>query len=331
MCLQFLHGPSDRQAAEAVRCRIDFKYALGLELDDPGFHHSVLSDFRDRLAQGDRADALLDLMLERLRMAGLVKERGRHRTDSTHVLATARKLTRLELVTEAVRAALEELARHAPEMLDGLVTAEWGERYGRPVRMCSQPSHPVARLTQTGLDARDLLGRFRENRPGQVLGPMLEVLRQIMVQHFVVDARGQLRPRTERDGLAPARIRIESPYETGARWVRRGNTRWTGYLTHVTETCDETSISVITDVATVASAAVTRLPECVPGTVTIGRFTIVTTPSTRAFADTPSRGMKPFVHGCRGKESGVAMAYLLGREDATIGMVKERGGCGDRA
>ncbi|XUL85526.1 IS1182 family transposase [Streptomyces galilaeus] len=253
--LQFLHGLSDRQAAEAVRCRIDFKYALGLELDDPGFHHSVLSDFRDRLAQGDRADALLDLMLERLRTAGLVKERGRQRTDSTHVLATARELTRLELVTEAVRAALEELARDAPEMLDGLVTAEWGERYGRPVRMCSQPSHPVARLTQTGLDARDLLGRFQENRPGQVLGPMLEVLRQITVQHFVVDARGQLRPRTERDGLAPARIRIESPYETEARWVRRGNTRWTGYLTHVTETCDETSINVITDVATVASAA----------------------------------------------------------------------------
>ncbi|SDP36154.1 transposase [Actinacidiphila guanduensis] len=59
--LQFLLGLSDRQAAEAVRCRIDFKYALALELDDPGFHHSVLSDFRERLAVGDRADRLLDL------------------------------------------------------------------------------------------------------------------------------------------------------------------------------------------------------------------------------------------------------------------------------
>ncbi|MFE2951460.1 transposase [Embleya sp. NPDC059267] len=34
--LQFLLGLSDRQATEAVRCRIDFKYALALELDDPG-------------------------------------------------------------------------------------------------------------------------------------------------------------------------------------------------------------------------------------------------------------------------------------------------------
>ncbi|MCZ7456770.1 transposase [Streptomyces sp. WMMC940] len=47
--LQFLLGLSDRQTAEAVRCRIDFKYAMAMELDDPGFHHSVLADFRDRL------------------------------------------------------------------------------------------------------------------------------------------------------------------------------------------------------------------------------------------------------------------------------------------
>ncbi|QCX82656.1 hypothetical protein C9F11_45480 (plasmid) [Streptomyces sp. YIM 121038] len=141
--LQFLLNLSDRQAAEAVRCRIDFKYALALELDDPGFHHSVLSDFRDRLAQEDRADRLFDLALQRLTAAGLVQQRGRQRTDSTHILAAARELTRLELVLEAVRAALEEIARTAPEVLDRLVTAEWGERYGRQVRMCSQPSHPA--------------------------------------------------------------------------------------------------------------------------------------------------------------------------------------------
>ncbi|MFF3357366.1 transposase [Streptomyces sp. NPDC002917] len=58
--LQFLLGLSDRQAAEAVRCRIDFKYAMAMELDDPGFqYHSVLADFRERVAQDDRADRLL--------------------------------------------------------------------------------------------------------------------------------------------------------------------------------------------------------------------------------------------------------------------------------
>ncbi|WP_234392340.1 transposase [Streptomyces sp. WM6378] len=105
--LQFLLELSDRQAAEAVRCRIDFKYALAMELDDPGFHHSVLTDFRERLAEEGRADQLLSLALERIRAAGLVKERGRQRSDSTHVLAAVRDLTRIELVTEAMRAALE--------------------------------------------------------------------------------------------------------------------------------------------------------------------------------------------------------------------------------
>ncbi|WP_433685779.1 hypothetical protein [Nocardia sp. CA-119907] len=89
-----------------------------MELDDPGFHHSVLSDFRDRLAEGDRADRLLDLALARLTAAGLVRERTTQRTDSTHVLAAVREFTRLELVTEAVRAALKELARCAPHVLD---------------------------------------------------------------------------------------------------------------------------------------------------------------------------------------------------------------------
>lgn len=119
--LQFLLGSSDRDTAEAVRCRIDFTYALGLELDDPGFHSSVLGDFRDRLLRDGRVDRLLDVALARLKEAGLVRERTTQRTDSTHVLAVVRDLTRLELVTEAVCAALEELAGTAVHALDGLI------------------------------------------------------------------------------------------------------------------------------------------------------------------------------------------------------------------
>ena len=85
-----------------MRCRIDFKYALAMELDDPGFHQSVLTDFRDRLAEGERADRLLYLALARLKQAGLVRERTTQHTDSTHVLTTVRDLTGMELVTEAM-------------------------------------------------------------------------------------------------------------------------------------------------------------------------------------------------------------------------------------
>ncbi|GAA0950241.1 transposase [Streptomyces rhizosphaericus] len=151
--LQFLLGLSDRQAAEAVRCRIDVKYAMAMELDDPGFHHSVLADFRDRLAEGDRADRLLDLALARLKEAGLGRERTTQRTDSTHVLAAVRDLTRLELIIEAVRAALEEIAGTSPHLLEGLVDEDWGRRYGRPVRLGKNPTKPKTRILDTGNDA----------------------------------------------------------------------------------------------------------------------------------------------------------------------------------
>src|SRR4051812_45029259 len=97
---QFAEGLTDRQAADAVRGRIDWKYALGLELSDPGFDFSVLCEFRGRLIAGGAERLLLDAMLRTCRERGLVKARTKQRTDSTHVLAAVRTLNRLELVGE---------------------------------------------------------------------------------------------------------------------------------------------------------------------------------------------------------------------------------------
>ncbi|UUU37419.1 transposase [Streptomyces sp. CA-210063] len=171
--LQFLLGLSDRQAAESVRCRMDFKYAMAMELDDPGFHHSVLADFRDRLAEDDRADRLLDLALARLKEAGLVRERTTQRTDSTHVLASVRDLTRLEMVTEAVRAALEEVAGTSPHLLDELVDEDWGLRYGRPVRLGKNPTKPKTRILATGNDAVRLLEHLYRHGADRTSGPRI--------------------------------------------------------------------------------------------------------------------------------------------------------------
>jgi transposase len=68
---QFVEGLSDRQAADAVRARIDWKYALGLDLDNPGFAHTVLSEFRSRLIDGRAERSLFDVMLERFRRLGV--------------------------------------------------------------------------------------------------------------------------------------------------------------------------------------------------------------------------------------------------------------------
>ena len=260
--LQFLLDLSDRGAAEAVRCRIDFKYALGLDLDDPGFHHSVLGDFRDRLLEEGRADRLLDLALARLKEAGLVRERTTQRTDSTHVLAAVRDLTRLELVTEAVRAALEELARTAGHTLDGLVDDEWGRRYGRPVRLGKSPTRPKTRINEAGADACQLIGHLAASYPDLLGGPQVETLRQILVQNYYRDAAGRLRWRDDDSdsGLPPSASRIVSPYDLAARYARRGQvTRWTGYLAHVTETCSDDSPNVITDVATTPATSADTL------------------------------------------------------------------------
>lgn len=254
--LRFLLNLSDRQAAEAVRCRIDFKYALAMDLDDPGFHHSVLTDFRDRLGGNDRADQLLSLALDRIRDAGMIKERGRQRTDATQVLAAARELTRPESTPEAVRAALEEASRNTPGVLDDRVDADWATRYGRPAR---QPSHPVTRLKQAGADAHQLL----QSLPSHRRGPRAEALRQIMVQNFLLDARGVLRPRAEKNGRPKGAVRIISPYAPDARQAIRGNTRWNGYLVHVTETCDaDARVNLITDIATTSP---TRDTQALPG------------------------------------------------------------------
>ena len=254
--LQFLLGLSDRQAAEAVRCRIDFKYALSMELDDPGFHHSVLADFRERLAQDDRADRLLDLALARLKEAGLVRERTTQRTDSTHVLAAVRDLTRLELVTEAVRAALEEVARTAGHLLVGLVDEEWGRRYGRPVRLGKNPTRPRTRILAAGNDACQLLDLLDQDRSSYRSGPAAEALRQIVVQNYYRDAAGRLCWRTAEDGgLPPSALAIVSPYDTTARYVRHGHIiRWKGFAAHLTETCAPDSVNVTTDVATTSAA-----------------------------------------------------------------------------
>jgi len=249
--LQFLLDLSDRQADEAVRCRIDFKYALSLELDDPGFHHSVLTDFRDRLAVDGRADRLLDLALARLKEARLLTGRGQQRTDSTHILAAVRNLTQLELVTEAMRAALEELARTAPEALTDVVTEDWGKRYGRQVRLGKNPSHPVTRAKTCGQDAHLLLEHLRNHAPGLQNGPQVEALRRIVLQNYWFNAAGQVRWRTDTDGgLPPAATALISPYDTSARYAFRGQaTYWKGYLAHITETCDDGQTNVITDVA----------------------------------------------------------------------------------
>ena len=157
---QFAEGLSDRQAADAVRAQIDWKYVLGLPLDDPGFDASVLSEFRTRLLTHEAERLLLTALLERCRQADLLAARGRQRTDSTHVVAAIRALNRLELVGETLRQALNVLATVAPDRLRAGVPPAWHDRYDTRLAEYRLPKTEAARQAlaeQIGADGRALL------------------------------------------------------------------------------------------------------------------------------------------------------------------------------
>src|SRR5687767_4358436 len=187
--LQFRENLPDRQAAEAVRARIDWKYLLCLELTDPGFDHSVLCEFRSRLLEGSAEERLLHKLLEVCQARGLLKARGRQRTDATHVLASIRVLNRLELLGETLRAALNELATVAPDWLRGVAPRAWYERYARRVedgRLPRATAEREAYARAVGEDGFALLDRLDEPSAPAGLGrlPAAEVLRRVWARHF---------------------------------------------------------------------------------------------------------------------------------------------------
>jgi transposase len=250
---QYVEGLSDRQAAEAVRSRIDWKYSLGLELSDPGFDFSVLCEFRRRLVDGDLGPVLLDALLVRLRDRGLLKARGQQRTDATHVLAAIRQINRLENIGETLRAALNAVAAVAPDWLARQVSPEWFERYAVRVEMSRLPKGETERqcLAETmGADGHALLAAVYD--PAAPVGlcdlPAVQTLRLTWVRQFLIE-EGRVRLRQPAD-TPPASLNGYTPYDTDARFGKKRDITWIGYKAHLSETCDPGEPHVIVNVLT---------------------------------------------------------------------------------
>jgi transposase len=251
--LQFVEGLSDRQAAEAVRGRIDWKYALGLELTDAGFDASVLSEFRSRLVAHQASGRLLEVLVEHFKEQGWIKAGGKQRTDSTQVLGAVRLLNRLELVSETLRAALEDVATVAPEWLRGWVPPSWFERYGRRIEEGRLPKGEAARqqyAEQVGADGVLLLRRSEEHEAPAVVRALAAVqqLRVVWQQQYEQqEDRVRLR---NKDDLPPNAERHDSPYDPEVRYSTKRDLSWIGYKVHLTETCEPEQLAVITHVET---------------------------------------------------------------------------------
>jgi len=243
--LQFAGNLGDRQAADAVRGRLDWKYCLGLALDDDGFDFSVLSEFRSRLVAGGMEAVLLEVLLARLGDLGLVAAGMPQRTDSTRVLGRIRELNRLELAGETVRAALEALAAAAPGWLAQVIDASWQQVYGQridDIRLPESKARRAALAVQYGRDGYFLLRQVHAPAaPGWLAGlPAVQALRRIWIQQFYLEA-GQggekVTWRGDEHGLPPGRALLVCPYDLDVRYAERRGTGWAGYKVHLSETC----------------------------------------------------------------------------------------------
>lgn len=276
--MQFAENLTDRQAADAVRSRIDWKYALSLELGDEGFDFSVLSEFRARLVTNQAETRLFELMLEEFQERQLLKSGGKQRTDSTHILGNVRELNRLEFVGETMRAALNELATELPKWLKAWVPVEWFKRYSRPFSEYRLPQKEQERLElgeQIGQDGIDLLTRVYAEQPASGQLKQVEILRRVWLLQFYTDDDDQTRWR--RAGNTPPGEKIlVSPHDTDVRLSKKRENQWIGYKVHLTETCDDDMPNLITHVettlATVADSTVVEpihadlnRKNCLPG------------------------------------------------------------------
>ena len=262
--MQFRENLADRQAAEAVRARIDWKYLLSLELTDPGFDFSVLSEFRDRLLAGNAEALLLDKLLERCRTMGWLKARGQQRTDSTHVLAAIREMSRLELVAETLRAALNALATVAPTWVQAITPTAWYERYGKRVEDTRLPQGRAEREAYAQLVGEDgvtLLEALEAPETPAALQalPRIAVLRQVWQRQYErlagdatprgLPAGSRIRFKPARE-LSPSAEGVQSPYDPDARYRQKRDTTWVGYMVHVSETCEPTAPHLLTHMHT---------------------------------------------------------------------------------
>jgi len=222
--LQFVEGLTDRQAADAVRSRIDWKYLLCLELKDIGFHHSILSEFRTRLVVQQSEGFLFEQLLRLCQTRGLLKGKTRQRTDATHVLAAVRAVTRLECAGETLRAALNALAVVAPDWLQAHAQAEWVERYSDRVEDYHLPKSQTRRIEkaeQYGRDGLQVLDAvFELDSPSWLRHiPAVEVLRQVWIQQYYC-CDGNIEWRSQ-NNAPPALVMRSSPYEPDAQYAKK--------------------------------------------------------------------------------------------------------------
>ena len=231
--LQFMERVADRGASENVVYHLGWKYALDLELDDDGFHATVLVYFRDRLEEKKAERMIFDGILKLLVELGLVKKRGKQRLDSTHIVGYVKAMSWLECAMETLRLGLEELKaeverKKRPEFWDRL----WEFYVESNLDWRLTKTEQVNRHRQCGQDMRDVLEWIDTEYPKLAEYEAVKLLRRVFTEQFEV-VEGKLDLSTRR----PARA-VQNPHDPDAHYADKKTKQWTGYKVHVAETVD---------------------------------------------------------------------------------------------
>jgi len=259
---QFLEDIPDREAAEQVVVRLDWKYALHLPLGDTGFDYSCLCYFRQRVLDQHQDTLVFETILSKVRALGFLKKRGKQRTDSIAVLGAVRQLSALETVTETLRLAVRALTAADAAWLGQAVPASFADQYAdlRPdYRLTAEEQ--AALFRQVGRDGYWLLDRLEEAPAPLRDLAAVTVMQEVWAQRYTRDA-GVVTVRTE---VVPCTERIVTPHDPGVRAGEKRGKKWHGEKVHVTETAEaEAGLpTFITDVTTAnaSSGDAETLPE----------------------------------------------------------------------
>lgn len=253
--VQFLEGLTDRQFANALPVRLDWKYFLHMDLGDVGFDASVMSDFRGRITSNDATDLILESVLKAAKDQGLLKHETQ-RSDSTHILAAVRDLNRLEFVHETVRTTMEALAECDFDFVNGIARKDWGERYGAQCfnfRIPKSENKKAQWLSAIAEDGRYLLEEIEKNAPPALKNhSSVEILRTVLHQQIIFENENRLRGRLRKsdEHIVAAADMLISPHDIEARLGSKREIKHKGYKAHLTETLDDGAPHLITNVET---------------------------------------------------------------------------------
>jgi IS5 family transposase len=249
---QFLENLPDREAAKQARLRIDWKYALHQPLAWAGFHYSDLCNFRQRLLEHGQERLVFERVLQWVQRHGLIRKRGKQRTDSSHLLGAVERMSRLELTWETLRVALRELHRAAPTWYEQTIPAAFHDAYHERQSDWRLTKDEVQQaLQQAGADGYWLLERIDAPapEPAQQL-PAVVTLRTVLDQQCEPTAAGVQAKKVPIKG----KDIIATPHDPEARWAQKRRTEWVGYKSQITETADpDQAVQFITDIDVVAA------------------------------------------------------------------------------